>query len=126
MSQAGGAGDEGEKGRAARREPSVDWRAVKDQFVNVLAAVVRVVGLIFAALLVLHIIFQVAEANPDNAIVEFVSGLAPSLTLGFEDLFVFDEQNLEVLVNFGIAAIFWLVISSVGSTLIRRLGGVTS
>ncbi|SNR63746.1 hypothetical protein SAMN06265360_112176 [Haloechinothrix alba] len=121
--RAGGASDS-ERGRSrARRAPAVDWRAVKDQFVGVLAGVVRWVGLIFAVLLVLHVVFTLADTNPDNSIVDFVTDIAPSLTLGFEDMFTFDERNTEVLVNFGLAALFWLVISSVGASIIRRLGG---
>ncbi|MDV6011300.1 hypothetical protein F8178_02205 [Haloechinothrix sp. LS1_15] len=127
MPQAGGSPEQGAqpRSRAARRKPAVDWRAVKDQFVGVLAGLVRWVGLVFAVLLVLHIVFTVADANPDNTIVDFVTGIAPSLTLGFEEMFTFDERNTEVLVNFGIAAVFWLIISSVGSNLIRRLGGTS-
>ncbi|MBA0127436.1 hypothetical protein H0B56_17965 [Haloechinothrix sp. YIM 98757] len=121
--RAGGVSDS-EQGRSrARRSPAVDWRAVKDQFVGVLAGAVRWVGLIFAVLLVLHVVFTLADANPDNSIVDFVTNTAPSLTLGFENMFTFDERNTEVLVNFGIAALLWLVISSVGASIIRRLGG---
>lgn len=104
----------------------VDWSGVKDQVVGVLAGIVRWVGLIFAVILVLHIVFTVAEANPTNGIVEFVQSWAEGLTLGFKDLFTPEDEKLQVLVNFGIAAIFWLIVSSVGSSLIRRIGGALS
>lgn len=104
----------------------VDWSGVKDRVVGVLAGIVRWVGLIFAVILVLHIVFRVAEANPANGIVEFVQSWAEGLTLGFKDLFTPEDEKLQVLVNFGIAAIFWLIVSSVGSSLIRRIGGALS
>lgn len=104
----------------------VDWAEVKNKAVGLLAAVVRWIGLIFALVLVLHIIFTVAEANPNNGIVTFVRGWADPLTLGFRDLFQPEDQNLRTLVNYGIAAIFWLIVSSVGAKIIRRLGGVSS
>lgn len=104
----------------------VDWTAAKDRFVGLLAGVVRWVCLIFALILVLHIVFVVADANKGNGIVEFVDAWANRLTLGVGDLFTPDDRKLFVLVNFGIAAIIWLIISSVGSKIIRRVGGVTT
>lgn len=105
-------------------KPDVDWVAVKDRSVALLAAVVRWIGLIFALILVVHIIFTIADANQSNGIVTFVRGWADPLTLGFRDLFQPADENLRVLVNYGIAAIFWLIVSAVGAKIIRRLGGV--
>jgi hypothetical protein len=110
-------------GEPKKSKPSIDWRSVKDQTVGLLAGIVRWIGLIFALVLVLHIIFTIAEANPDNGIVQFVSGWADPLTLGFQDLFTPDDPNLQTLVNYGIAAIFWLVVSALGAKIIRRIGG---
>ncbi|MGH3520581.1 MAG: hypothetical protein ACRDQ7_25070 [Haloechinothrix sp.] len=109
-----------------QRKPAVDWAAVKDQSVGLLAAVVRWIGLIFALILVLHIIFTIAGANPDNGIVQFMNSWADPLTLGFQDLFQPEDENLRVLINYGIAAIFWLIVSAVGSRIVRRIGGVSS
>ncbi|MGH3468372.1 MAG: hypothetical protein ACRDQF_11645 [Thermocrispum sp.] len=111
----------------AKRE--VDWGEAKDRFVGLLAGLVRWVCLIFALILVLHIVFVVADANEDNGIVEFAETWADRLSLGLSDLFLSapgDDPKARVLVNYGIAAIVWLVISSVGSKLIRRVGGVTT
>lgn len=113
-----------EETAAPSKRSDVDWASAKDKFVSTLAAVVRWVCLIFALILVLHIVFHIAEANKDNGIVQFVSGWADGLTLGFGDLFQPEDDKLEILVNYGIAAVVWLVISSVGASLIRRVGGV--
>lgn len=105
-----------------------DWGQVKDRFIGILAGLVRWVCLIFALILVLHIVFTVADANKENGIVEFVSSWADRLTLGFQDLFLSkpdDDPKANVLVNFGIAAVVWLIISAVGASLIRRVGGLT-
>lgn len=110
--------------RAQARASSVDWGEAKDKFVGMLAAVVRWVCLIFALVLVLHIIFTVAEANPKNGIVEFVGSVADNLTLGMGDLFQPEDPKTQVLVNYGIAAVVWLVISAVGAAIIRRVGGL--
>ena len=44
--------------------------------------------------------------------------------LGFKDLFTPDDPKLQVLVNYGIAALFWLIVSAILAEIIRRVGGV--
>ncbi|MEU6645100.1 hypothetical protein ABZ863_21405 [Saccharomonospora sp. NPDC046836] len=100
-----------------------DWKAIKDQVVGLLAGIARWVGLIFALILVLHVVFVIGEANPDNGIVSWVAGWSESLLMGFKDLFQPDDPKLTVLVNYGIAALFWLIVSSVVARIIRRIGG---
>ncbi|WP_197321802.1 hypothetical protein [Saccharomonospora sp. NB11] len=102
---------------------TVDWGAVRGRVVRGLAGLVRWVGLACATVLVLHVLFVVGEGNPDNGIVSFVADAADAVSLGFEDLFLPDDPKLTVLVNFGLAALFWLVVSSVGAKLVRRVGG---
>ncbi|PXY32659.1 hypothetical protein BAY60_02260 [Prauserella muralis] len=103
----------------------MDWRSVKDQVVGLLAGIARWVGLAFALILVLHVIFVIGEANPDNGIVSFVADWAEGLALGFKDLFRPDDPKLDVLVNYGIAALFWLIVSSIVARIIRRVGGAS-
>lgn len=103
---------------------SVDWHAVTGRVVAVLGGIVRWAGLVFAVILVLRVVFAVGEANPDNGIVSFVVGASNSLSLGFKDLFTPADPKLAVVVNYGIAALFWLVVSSVVARVIRRVGGV--
>ena len=112
-----------EETRSEPRQRQIDWHRTRGQGASILASVVRWVGLIFAAFLVVHVIFVVGEANGDNGIVSFVRGWADSLALGFRDLFTPSDAKLRVLVNYGIAAIFWLVVSGILAKIIRRLGG---
>jgi hypothetical protein len=105
------------------RRAAVDWRGAGGKVASVVASVVRWVGLIFAALLAIHVVFTVGSANPDNGIVSFVKSWADSLALGFSDLFTPSDEKLRVLVNYGIAAIFWLVVSGILAKIIRRVGG---
>ncbi|MEV6912439.1 hypothetical protein [Amycolatopsis sp. NPDC051071] len=101
----------------------VDWRAGGGRAAGILASVVRWAGLIFAAILVLHVVFVIGEANPDNGIVSFVRGWADGLLLGFKDLFMPADFKLRVLINYGVAAIFWMVVSAILAKIIRRAGG---
>lgn len=93
----------------------------RSNVVGVLAGVVRWVGLAFAVVLVVHVLLTVGDANPDNGITTFFSSVADPLSLAFKDLFRPENAELRVLVNYGLAALFWLIVSSVLSRLIRRL-----
>ncbi len=93
----------------------------RSNVVGVLAGVVRWIGLAFALVLVLHVLLTVGNANPDNGITTFFSSVADPLSLAFKSLFRPENAELRVLVNYGLAALFWLIVSSVLSRLIRRL-----
>ncbi|MCP2181701.1 hypothetical protein LY12_002978 [Prauserella alba] len=118
-------GQTGGSRRAQReaKEPSVDWKAVRERGVGLLAGIVRWVGLAFALVLVLHVVFVIGEANPENGIVQWVADTSENLAVGFHDLFQPADPKLLVLINYGIAAIFWLVVSSIVAKVIRRVGG---
>lgn len=109
--------------RAERKRPAVNWTAIRERGVGLLAGIVRWVGLIFAVILVGHIIFVIGEANPDNSIVSWAADWSEGLALGFHDLFQPQDPKLLVLINYGIAAIFWLVVSAIIAKVIRRVGG---
>ena len=93
----------------------------RSNVVGVLAGVVRWAGLLFALVLVVHVLLTVGHANPENGITEFFSAAADPLALAFKSLFTPANTELRVLVNYGLAALFWLIVSSVLSRLIRRL-----
>jgi hypothetical protein len=90
--------------------------------VGVVASLARWVGLAFALVLAVHVLLTVGNANPDNGITRFFSATADPLALAFKSLFQPEDAQLRVLVNYGLAAVFWLIVSSVLSRLIRRLG----
>lgn len=90
--------------------------------VGVVATVVRWAGLVFALALVVHVLLTVGGANPDNGITQFFATVADPLALAFKSLFMPENEKLRVLVNYGLAAVFWLIVSGVLSRLIRRLG----
>jgi hypothetical protein len=91
--------------------------------VAIVAGVVRWAGTIFALLLTAHVVLTIGGANPTNGITQFVVNWADALTLGFRDLFTPDDVKLRVLVNYGLAALFWLIVSSIIARAVRRLGG---
>jgi hypothetical protein len=93
----------------------------RSNVVGVLAGVVRWTGLLIALVLLVHVLLTVGGANPSNGITRFFSAAADPLALAFRDLFTPGDPKLRVLVNFGLAALFWLVAATVLSRIIRRL-----
>lgn len=106
-----------ETGRQSRT--GAEWRS---DIVGLVASIVRWVGLLIALVLVVHVILVMGNANPDNGISSFVRQTADMFVLAFKDLFNPEDAKLRVLVNYGLAAVFWLVVSMIVARLIRRLG----
>ncbi len=106
-----------------RRRKPFDGARAREQVVGAFATAVRWVGTVAAVILTAHVVLTVGGANPDNGITEFVAGWAEPLALGFENLFPKpDAPKLEVLINYGLAAVFWLIITSVITRILRALG----
>lgn len=92
------------------------WRRV----VTALAALVRLAARVAALSVLLYAIFTVLKANPANVWYQFVETLASSLSLGLANLFQFADPRWTTLVNYGLAALVWLIIGSAVAGLIRR------
>ncbi|MEV4311225.1 hypothetical protein [Actinocrispum sp. NPDC049592] len=96
---------------------------LRPRLVGAIASVVRWIGLIFALVLVVHVVLTVGSANPNNGITNFFADVADPLAIGFKDLFTPSDPKLFVLVNYGLAALFWLIVSGVLVKIIRRFAG---
>ncbi|WP_379581252.1 hypothetical protein [Nonomuraea mangrovi] len=101
---------------AAQKTVSV-WRRTADFAVWA----VRVVSRLAALILVLYIAFTIFPTNPANSLVRFVESFATSLSLGLYDLFQLADARWQVLVNYGLAALVWLIMGSAVASLIRRV-----
>lgn len=88
---------------------------------NLLASVLWAVGLVIVAVVVGHIALTLLNANPANFLTEFLGGWAATFNLGLGNLFTPDEPKLTVALNYGVAAVIWLVLTAVVSRLVRRL-----
>lgn len=96
-------------------------REARTRIVGILATVIRIVGWLFVLVLVAHVALRLGEATPANGITQFVAYWADRLQLGFRNLFTPSDVRAQVVVNYGLAALFWLVVSSVLARLVRRL-----
>jgi phage shock protein PspC (stress-responsive transcriptional regulator) len=93
---------------------------VRASVLGVLAGLVRWVGLVVVVILVIRVVLTVGGANPHNGITSFITSWSDPLAWGFKDLFTPTDAKLRVLVNYGLAALCWLVVSSILARIIRR------
>jgi len=88
------------------------------------ARVIRTLAGVLAALVVIGILFRVLEASRDNSIVTLVDDVAKALVGPFVGLFSLDDRKATVAVNWGIAAVVYLMVGAVLASLVARLGGL--
>lgn len=112
-----------EPGSRHRRKSSVDLARIRVRVLTALGTLVRWAGTCASAVLAVHVVLTVGNANPDNGITRFFARWAQPLALGFQDLFRPADPQLDVLVNYGLAALFWLLVTSIAMRIITLLLG---
>jgi hypothetical protein len=75
-----------------------------------LARVIGTIAAVVALILLIGIVLVLLKANQSNAVVELVRDAASWLAGPFEGMFSFDRQRTETAVNWGVAAVVWLVV----------------
>jgi hypothetical protein len=93
----------------------------KVRTVHTVCAVIDIVCWTFAIVLLVHIFLVVADANSTNGFFQFVAGWASGITLGLDGLFTPDSPKVAVLLNESLAAVLWLLIAMLLTSLITRL-----
>jgi hypothetical protein len=81
--------------------------------------VLIVTGLVVGAI-VLGILLVVLGANLDNPVASFLHSVAEWLVTPFKALFTLKQQNIQVAVNWGVAAIVYLLIGLLIARLVVR------
>lgn len=89
---------------------------------GLLASVLRVVGLLIVAVLVVFIVLTLLDANFANTFAAAVRDLAAYFDLGLSNLFLPANPKIGVVLNYGVAAIVWYAITVVVVRLVRRIG----
>lgn len=105
--------DVARRGSSAR---GADRRDGADVIANIVQAVLAVVVFV----LVLHIVFVLGAANHHNAFVHGVHQVAKTLVLGLDDVFGAPGAKARVALNFGLAAVLYLVAGGFVIRLLRR------
>jgi uncharacterized membrane protein YraQ (UPF0718 family) len=88
---------------------------------TLLATIVRVVCSVIAALIVVHAVFILFEANHTNPLVEFTAGVRDTFGWFTTDLFAPSDPKIAEAINDGLAALVWVVAGSAASKLLVRL-----
>ncbi len=87
---------------------------------GLLSTVLWGIGMAIVAVLVLHIVLTLLDANPANGLTTFVTGLAAQFGLGLDDLFLPDDPKRRVALNYAVAAVIWFAVTAVVVRLVRR------
>ena len=87
---------------------------------TLIATVVRVVCSIIAALIVVHAVFVLFEANPDNLLVAFTTGWRDTFGWFTKDLFQPSDPTIAAAIHDALAALIWVVIGMLVSKVIVR------
>ena len=83
-------------------------------------SVITAIAAIIAGIIVLGIVLVLADANPRNPLVDLVLDVGRFLTRPFRDLFPQDDPKQNVLVNWGIAALAYLLLGALIARIARR------
>jgi len=87
-----------------------------------LARLIRLAAGTVAAIIVAGILLIVLEANPANDIVSAVHDAAQAMVGPFDGMFELDDPKAAVAVNWGIAALVYLIIGAVIARIIASIG----
>jgi hypothetical protein len=87
---------------------------------NMLARLVATAAAIVALVIVIGIVLVVLKANPSNAIVSWFHDAARFLAGPFDGIFKPKDPKVAVAINWGLAAIVYLVAGRLVAGLLRR------
>ena len=83
---------------------------------RLLVNAIQIAGWVIAGILVVGIILVVTDANEDNALVEAALDVGRFFAEPFRGIFEMDDNDMQIAVNWGIAAVVYVVIGIVLST----------
>ena len=85
-----------------------------------ISRIIRLIVGIVVAIIVAAILLRVFGANPSNAIVRDIHDVARTLVGPFNNLFTIKNPKVSIAVNWGLAALVWLVVGGFIARLIAR------
>ena len=85
-----------------------------------LARIVKAVGAVVTGIIVLGILLKVLDANASNDLVAAVLDVAAWLVGPFKGLFAIEDAEVQVVVNWGLAALVYFALSRLIARLLLR------
>jgi hypothetical protein len=121
--------------RSGRREVGLDATHARSQqtvgtgtgtalalAAGTLARLVRLAAGVVAAIIVAGVLLVVLNANPTNDIVSAIHDAARALVGPFDGMFTLDSAKATLAVNWGIAALVYLIIGGLIARVIAQIG----
>jgi hypothetical protein len=103
------------------RPPSGTLKAARKRTVAALSTIISVITTVVVLVLAVHIVFVAFEANTANDLVRTAGDWAENLAWQFRDVFQPADHKVEVAVNYGLAALVYLIAGRIVVGLVRRL-----
>lgn len=85
-----------------------------------LSALVSTAGSVLAAIEIVYILLLIFDADPANRFFTFIKSLAEPLALWFPGLFDTGSPDWNIIVDYGLAALFWLFVTGIVARLVGR------
>lgn len=85
------------------------------------ARIVRLIAAVVALIIAVAIVLRVTGANPGNVIVREFHDVANTLVGPFRNVFTIKDPKVSVAVNWGLAAVVYLIAGALLGSLIARM-----
>ena len=108
------------RGRFGRGDRGNARGAATDGARYALARLITAVAGIAAAIIVAGIVLILLKANPENAIVDAIREAARWLAQPFDVIFEIERRRIEIAVNWGLAALVYVVVAGLIARLLVR------
>lgn len=83
------------------------------------ARLITGIGALFALIEVVFILLNLFGANQGNGFYKFIETLAGPLAVFFPGLFPISDHVWYMIVTYGLAALFWLVVTGIVARIVR-------
>jgi hypothetical protein len=104
-----------------REEEVVERGDGRVRGVRVVCAVIDLLCWLFAIVLAIHIFLVIGGANAANGFAQLIDSWSAAVSLGLRDLFTPANAGVRTLLNDGVAALLWLLIGAVLTSVISRV-----
>jgi hypothetical protein len=111
----------GDDDRTAGGGVAVTGRRAVGSGLLLIARLVMLVVWVIVAVIVAAILLRVLEANASNDIVKGIHDVGKALVGPFKDVFEIKNPKTSIAVNWGLAAVVWLVIGGIVAGILRRI-----
>jgi hypothetical protein len=93
---------------------------VRGPSADAIGRTIQVLTALISLVFVLHVVFVIARANQSNGFVAFTYATAKFFVLGLGDVFTPNDATIGVILNYGLAAVIYLVAGQIIARALKR------